>query len=114
MSSIVQPETPHSALATPSSTRPEPQAGWSPPHCSPEALCMVSRSEVPHGRHGLGENDPDFQKERAPGGQNTSYTRGSVWEVWLRGTLYSTISGSFGLACFQKDADGGARNSFQE
>lgn len=107
MSSIVQSETPHSALATPSQQGLNLRRGGAPPHCSPEALCMVSKSEVPHGRHGLGENDPDFQKERAPGGQNTSDTRGSVWEVWLGGTLYSTISGSFGLACFQKDADGG-------
>lgn len=66
---------------------------------------------MPHGKHGLGEMTQTSEGE-GPAGRHTD-PHGSVQEVWLGDAVCRTFSRSSGLACFQKGADGGTPNSFQ-
>lgn len=77
-----------------------------PPCHSPEALCMVPRWEVSHGKRALGKNGPDLQRRggvRRLGLSPHGSVGQSGWGGGGRCSVGGAVSGSFILACFQRD-----------
>lgn len=74
------------------------------PYHSPEALCMVPRWEVSHGKHALGKNGQTCRGGAGSGGWDCHHMAalGSL-AGWRGCSVGGTVSGSFILACFQRD-----------
>lgn len=89
--------------------------GGSPaPYHSPEALCMVPRWEVSHGKRALGKNGPDLQRRRrarrlglSPHGGIGQSGWGGVLCGWHR--VWELHPGMF-----SKRSDGGIPTRFQD